>query len=139
MAKSTNLNVTQNIKTPGASFVNADGTGNKTLVTAGANDSVVKSIMATSNDTATVNLKIVVNDGVTDRIIGAVAVPASSGTNGTVAAVDLLQSALLPGLPLDQNGKRVLPLQGTYTLKVAPLVAVTAAKQVDVVAVVEDY
>jgi hypothetical protein len=139
MAKSQALNVTQNIKTPGVSFVNADGVANKTLVTAGANDSVVKSIMVTSSDTAVVNLKVSVGDGVTDRVIGTVAVPIASGTNGAAASVDLLNAASLPGLPLDQNGKRILPLQTGYLVKVAPLVALTAAKNVDVVAVVEDY
>jgi hypothetical protein len=139
MAKSQALNVTQNIKTPGVSFVNADGVANKTLVTAGANDSVVKSIMITSSDVAVVNLKVSVGDGVTDRVIGTVAVAVASGTNGAAAAVDILNAASLPGLPLDQNGKRVLPLQAGFTVKVAPLVAVTAAKNVDVVAVVEDY
>jgi hypothetical protein len=139
MAKSQALNVTQNIKTPGVSFVNADGAANKTIVTAGVNDSVVKSIMVTSSDTAVVNLKVSVSDGVTSRIIGVVAVAIASGTNGAAASVDLLNAASLPGLPLDQNGKRILPLQAGYLVQVAPLVAVTAAKNVDVVAVVEDY
>jgi hypothetical protein len=139
MAKSQALNVTQNIKTPGVSFVNADGVANKTIVTAGVNDSVVKSIMVTSSDTAVVNLKVSVSDGVTSRIIGVVAVAIASGTNGAAASVDLLNAASLPGLPLDQNGKRILPLQAGYLVQVAPLVAVTAAKNVDVVAVVEDY
>lgn len=139
MAKQTSLYVTDTIKTPGATFVNADGTSLKTLYTAGADDAIVKSIMCTSNDTSTVNMKIVVNDGSTDRIIGTVAVATLSGTSGSAAAVDLLSASLLPGLPLDQNGKRVLPLQGTHVLKVAPLAAVTAAKTVDIVAVVEEY
>jgi hypothetical protein len=139
MAKSQALHVTQNIKTPGVSFVNADGVANKTIVTAGVNDSVVKSIMVTSSDTAVVNLKVSVSDGVTSRIIGVVAVAIASGTNGAAASVDLLNAASLPGLPLDQNGKRILPLQAGYLVQVAPLVAVTAAKNVDVVAVVEDY
>lgn len=139
MAKQTSLYVTDTIKTPGVSFANADGTTAKTLYTAAADDAIVKSIMVTSNDTSTVNVKVIINDGSTDRIIGTVAVATLSGTSGSAAAVDLLSSSLLPGLPLDQNGKRVLPLQGTHVLKVAPLVAVTAAKTVDVVAVVEEY
>ena len=139
MAKSTNLNVTQNIKTPGVSFANVDGVAYKTLYTAGANDAVVKSIMVTSSDTAAVNLKLTVNDLVTDRIIGTINIPITAGTTGAIAAVDLIASALMPGLPLDQNGKRVLPLQANYVLKVAPLVAVTAGKTVDIVAIAEEY
>lgn len=139
MAKQTNLYVTDEINNSGASFVNADGTAYKTAFTPSADDSIVKALMATSTDTAAVNLKIAINDGSTDRIIGTVNVPANSGTNGTAAAVDLLAAASLPGLPLDQNGKRIIPMQNGHTLKVAPLVAVTATKQVDVFAIGEDY
>lgn len=139
MAKSEVMPVTQRVKTPGASFANADGTAYKTLYTASADDAIVKAIMVTSNDTAAVNLKLAINDGVTDRIIGTVNIPITAGLTGAIAAVDLLGSSLMPGLPMDQNGKRVLPMQGTHVLKVAPLVAVTAAKTVDVVAVVEEY
>jgi hypothetical protein len=139
MAKQTSLYVTDEIVGAGASFVNADGTAYKTVYTAGADDAVVKSLMATSNDTAAVNLKIAIHDGTADRIIGTVNVPATSGTNGTAAAVDLLAAAVMPGLPLDQNGKRIIPMQNGHLLKVAPLVAVTATKQVDVFAMVEEY
>lgn len=139
MAKSSTLNVTQNIKTPGVSLQNADGTTAKTLYTSGANDSVVKSLMISSDDSAVQNVQVIVNDGTIDRVIGTVNVPASAGTNGTVAAVDALAAAMLPGLPVDQNGKRVLPLQATFVLKLKSLVAVTAAKTVAGVAVVEEY
>lgn len=139
MAKQTNLYVTDTIKTPGVSFANADGTSAKTLYTAGADDAVVKALMVTSTDGTARNFKVIVNDGSTDRCIGTVNIPITAGTTGSIAAVDLLASALLPGLPLDQQGKRILPLQATFVLKLAPLVAVTAAAVVDVVAVVEEY
>jgi hypothetical protein len=72
-------------------------------------------------------------------VLGTVPVPAAAGTGGTVVAVDALSSTWLPGLPVDQNGKRVLPLQGTHVLKLKSPVAVTAAKTVAGVAVVEEY
>jgi hypothetical protein len=50
-----------------------------------------------------------------------------------------MASAVMPGLPLDQNGKRIIPMQNGHILKVAPLVAVTATKQVDVFGIVEEY
>lgn len=139
MAKQTSLPVTQRIKNPGVSFVNADGVAYKTLYTASADDAVVKGLVATSTDGTARNLKVTVNDTATDRVLGVVNVPINAGTTGAITAVDLLASALLPGLPMDQNGKRVLPLQGTYALKIAPLVAVTAAAQIDVQAMVEEY
>jgi hypothetical protein len=139
MAKQTNLYITDTIKTPGVSFANADSTTAKTLYTAGADDAVVKAIMATSTDGTARNLKLIVNDGSTDRCIGTVNIPLNAGTTGSAAAVDLLASTLLPGLQLDQQGKSVLPLQAGHVLKIAPLIAVTAAAVIDVVAVVEEY
>lgn len=139
MAKSTSLNVTQNIANPGVTILPADTTSFKALHTAGANDDVIKSLMITSTDSAAMNVQLAINNGSSDFVIGTVAVPANSGTNGTAAAVDALASAVMPGLPLDQNGKRVLPLKGTYILKARVLVTVTTAKQVDLCAVVEQY
>lgn len=139
MTKQTSLYITDTIKTPGVSFANADGTAYKTLYTAAADDAVVKSIMVTSTDGTARNLKVAMNDGTTDRIIGTVNIPITAGTTGAIASVDLLSGSLLPGLPLDQQGKRILPMQATHILKIAPLVAVTAAATIDVVAVVEEY
>jgi len=139
MAKQTNLYITDTIKTPGVSFANADGTTAKTLYTAAADDAVVKAIMVTSTDTAARNLRLIINDGSTDRTIGTVNIPITAGTTGSITAVDMLGAALMPGLPLDQQGKRILPMQAGHILKVAPLVAVTATFTIDVTAVVEEY
>lgn len=139
MAKSTTLNVTQNVANPCVTILPADGVAFKAVAVAGANDDVIKALMISSTDTAAVNVQLAINNGVADFILGTVNVPIASGTNGVAAAVDALASAMLPGLPLDQNGKRVLPLKATYTLKARVLVAVTAAKQVDITSVVEQY
>jgi hypothetical protein len=53
--------------------------------------------------------------------------------------VDILGSSLLPGLPRDLNGRSILPLKNGYILKVGCLVTMTAAKQTDILAVVEEY
>jgi hypothetical protein len=139
MAKSTSLNVTQNIKNPCVSILPADTTTLKTLYTAGANDAVVKAINISSTDTTARNVGLYINNGVSDFLIGVVNVPITAGDTGAVASVDVLASALIPSLPLDQNGKRVLPMQATYILKVGALVAVTAAKEIDVTCVAEEY
>lgn len=139
MPKSSTLNVTQNIKFPCYSLLPADTTTYKTLYTAGANDAVVKGLNAVSTDTAARNLVLVVNNGSADFMLGVVNIPITAGDTGAIASVDLLASALIPSLPLDQNGKRVLPMQSGHILKVGVLVAVTANKQIDVTAVVEEY
>lgn len=139
MAKSTNLNFTQNIKTPMVSLNNASGTTLVTLFTAGANDSVMNSIIATTNDTTTVNLCLVVNDGTTDRYLGCVNLPINSGRTGSIASVDVLGSTLIPGLSKDISGRSVLKLQAGYIVKVGVLSAITSGKVVDVIGASEDY
>jgi hypothetical protein len=139
MAKSTNLNFTQEINLVGKRLTSADTTTFVTLYTASTDDAVVKSLTVTTTDTAAVNLKIAINDGTTDFLLGTVRVALASGTDGAAASVDILGSSLLPGLPRDLNNRTILPLKNGYILKVGCLVTMTAAKQTDILAVVEEY
>lgn len=139
MAKSQNLNFTQDIANPVKRLNNANGTTAVTVYTAPTNDAVLKSLIATSTDTAAVNLQVFISDGTTDHLLGTVRIPAGSGTDGATASVDILGSSLLPGLPVDMNNRRILPMEYGKILKVAPLVAITATKQVDLVPVSEEY
>lgn len=139
MAKSTNLNFTQEINLVGKRLTSTDTTTYVTLYTATTDDAVVKSITATTTDTAAVNLKIAINDGTTDFLLGTVRVALASGTDGAAATVDILGSSLLPGLPRDLNNRTILPLKNGYILKVGCLATMTAAKQTDVLALIEEY
>jgi hypothetical protein len=139
MAKSNVLNFTQNIELSGVKILLIDTTALKPLFTAGVNDSVVKAINVQSSDTASARIiQLWVNDGTTDFLIGSVNVPASSGNNGTAATVDLLGGTLMPSLPYDANGKRVLPLPAGYILKVNSTSNV-ALGNVTVVCMAENY
>lgn len=139
MPKSTNLNFTQTLKLSGVKILPADTTALKTLFTAGANDAVVKAINVQSTDTAARVLNLYVNDGSTDYLLGAVNIPLNSGNTGAAATIDLLGGTLMPSLPYDANGKRILPLPAGYVLKVSSQTAVTAAKEITVVCMAEDY
>ena len=139
MAKSTNLNFTQEIEVVGKRLTSSDTTSYVTLYTAGTNDAVVKSITVTTTDTAAVNLKVAINDGTTDFLLGTVRVALASGTDGAASSVDILGSGLLPGLPRDLNSRAILPLKNGHILKVGCLATMTASKQTDVIAVVEEY
>jgi hypothetical protein len=139
MAKSTNLNFTQNLKLSGVKILPADTTTLKTLFTAGTDDSVVKAINVQSTDTAAKIVNLYVNDGTTDFLIGAVNIPLRSGDTGTAATIDLLGGTLMPSLPYDANGKRILPLPAGDSLKVSVQATVTAAKEITVVCMAEDY
>lgn len=116
-------------------FVNADGTNAKDLVSAGADGSKVTRIAVHSDDTAAVNLKLLIHDGANAYAVGVVRVAVGSGSDGAIPAVNLLSQALLPWL--DADGEFFIP--SGYKVQVAPLVAVTAAKTVTVVCFAVDY
>lgn len=139
MAKSTNLNFTQTLKSPCLALTSASTTALVALYTASANDAVVKSLVVTTNDTTAVNLVIAINNGTSDFVLGTVNIPINSGYTGAIASVDVLGSTLLPGLPRDINGRSVLPLAAGYILKVGCLATMTAAKTTNVLASVEEY
>src|SRR5690349_1231824 len=77
-------------------FVNATGTTVSTVKAAGANDSIVKSLIITSDDSSPMDVSIILYDGSNSRILDTINVPAGSGTNGTDPAVDALASTALP-------------------------------------------
>jgi hypothetical protein len=139
MAKSTNLNFTQTLKLSAAVITPTETTTAQTVFTAGAEDAVVKAINVASTDTAARILSLFVNDGSSDILIGRVNIPANSGNNGTAATVDLLGGTLMPSLPYDSNGKRVLPLPAGYILKAGTTTTVTSAQSITVTAMAEDY
>lgn len=151
MAKTTTCPITQNIKNAFATLVNATGavsgesgtsvTNLVTVYTAGSNDAVVKSLVVTSSDSSARTLNIYINNGTYDYLLAAITIPATSGgaSGGTTVNVDILGSQYFLGLPFDQSGKPVLPLQTGYVLKAGVQVAVTAAKTVTVSAIVEEY
>lgn len=112
----------------------------KTLYTASADGAVVKAVNVASLDTAARVVSLWIADAATgnQQLIGAVNIPLSSGNTGAVATVDLLGGTLMPSLPYDANGKRVIELKGGQVLKVS-IPAVTAGTQVVVTAQVEEY
>lgn len=111
----------------------------KELYTASTDDAVVKAINVASFDSAArvMSLWIVGADN-QPILIGAVNIPANSGNNGTAAAIDLLGGTLLPSLPYDSNGKRIIELKAGQKLAVS-VPAVTAGTQINVTAQIEEY
>lgn len=116
-------------------FVNADGTTPKDLVSAGANGTKVTRIAVHSNDTAAVNLKLLIYDGSTAYAVGVVRVAIGAGSDGAISGVNLLSQTMLPWL--DADGEFFIP--SGYKVQVGPLVAVTADKTVTIVCFAVDY
>jgi hypothetical protein len=119
-----------------ANFENADGTASKLVFTAGADDSTLKSLSATSTDTSNRIAKVILKTGGTEYILGTFTIPLGAGTDGTTPAVDLLD---LDFLPIDRNTKKVLPLEAGTEVRVAMATAVTAAKVIAITATAEDF
>ena len=161
MAKTTSNPFTQTIRTPGIiipSGVTLDvianttgvvtpgvlGTSGPQLVcTAGTNDSVLKSLIVTSNDSAEKHLHIWLDRAGTTplTLLATISIPATAGANtgGNVASVDVLGSLMFLGLPTDQTGKPTLPMAASSKLYVGLVAGLTATKVLYVTAVLEDY
>lgn len=142
---------TQAIQADFTSLVNATGAVGTTLTTApsnsvllatmGANGGVVKQLTVTSDDTSARVLVIYVSSdsGTTKYPIATVNVPLNSGATGAIVNIDVLGSAVVVGLPLDQMGKPVLELAPSNRIYVGVQVAVTAAKFLNVTCVSEQF
>lgn len=139
MAKQSSLFLPALVNSKAVQILPADTTSLKTLFTAGLNDSDVKAITVTSDDTSVRVVKLYITRSGTDYQLGAVSIPAASGNDGSAPAVDLINSTILPGLPIDSAGKRYLSLSYGDVLKVATTTTVTAAKTVTVSAFGQDY
>lgn len=118
----------------------ADTTTIKTIVTAGANGSVIESLNISNTDAGVAyTLQLYMNDGSTNHLLCSVNIPLSSGNTTAAPAVDVLRSGLVPGVILDANGNYVLNVPSGFIFKAAVTVTVTAAKVVDVVAMGSDF
>lgn len=124
----------QTIRNGGTTFVNADGTTIKDVLTAGADGSIITALNVASTDTTARDIRFFLNNGSTDLLLCVVNVPISSGNTNAAAPVDVFRNANCPGLAFDANGNRVLFLQAGYRLRAQMLVAVTAAQTISVVA-----
>ena len=98
------------------------------------------SLTAVTDDTVTVNVFVWILRSSTVIPIGLVNVPLSSGnTNAARFNVDFLDGINIVGLPIDNSGKRYIPLMPNDVLRVGALANLTAAKTCWVHASGNDY
>jgi hypothetical protein len=129
----------QNPKQPKVQITNANGTTAQTLYACDADGTKVTGLIATSTDTVARDLQILVTRSATDYVLATVTIAAGAGTVAGTAPVNLLTTTNFPGLPTDSDGNPYFYCESTDTLKAGLLVAVTAAKVVNVVAVAADF
>jgi hypothetical protein len=134
-ARTINVGVgTLNAATAGALGVTTNAV---TVYTAGAYGGRIESLVASSDDTAAVNVFVFLQDGSSNVYpLGIVNVPLSSGNLGTVANIDMLNGGgvTLIGMLLDNTGKRYISIPASWTLRVSCLANMTAAKKCHVTA-----
>ncbi len=110
-----------------------------TCYTAGSSGGRVYTLVANTDDTVTVNVMLFIYSGSTVRPLGIVNVPLSSGNVANVLNVNMLDSAVLKGLPLDSANNRYIPLAANEILKAGALANMTTAKTCWVTALGSDY
>jgi len=114
-------------------------TNGVTIYTAGSLGGRVYSLIANSTDTAISNVYIYILRGSTVIPIGLIPVAINSGNVTGTRNNDMLDGNNIVGMPLDNTGKRYIPLLGNDVLKCSTLVNVTATKSVWVSAFGADY
>ncbi len=113
--------------------------GAKLLYTAGPSGSIVKSLMACSDDSAAHVVTFVFDNLTSKFAIGTVNVPINAGATGAIANVDILGSAFLLGFTVDAAGKNVLQLGANQKLWAGPQVSMTAGKTLTIFGSAEDF
>ena len=106
----------------------ADAQNQKTVYTAGVNGSIVRGLILQSTDTSARDVQISITTGGVSFPLGTVTVPIGAGNSGSVPSVNALNSAQLPGLPVDSFGNPCIALISGDTLTVSALSTVTTAK-----------
>lgn len=106
-----------------------NNTNGATIATAGASGARIYSLMASTDDTVTVNVFVYILRGAVVQPLGMVNVPLSSGnTNAARFPVDFLSPVNLPGLPLDNMGKSYIELAANDVLKCGALANLSSGK-----------
>jgi len=143
-----NIPVVANVPNGGVALIAASSntvtlgsnTNGASVYTAGSAGGRVMSLTAVTDDTVTVNVFVWILRSSTVIPIGLVNVPLSSGnTNAARFNVDFLDGINIVGLPIDNTGKRYIPLLAGDVLRVGALANLTAAKTCWVQASGNDY
>jgi hypothetical protein len=115
-------------------------TNGVTIYTAGSAGGRVISLMASTNDTATINVYLYIFRSPNIIPIGLVNIPSSSGnTNAARFPVDFLNGTNLPGLPIDNTGRQYIPLLASDVLRASTIANLTASTSAWITAHCADY
>lgn len=132
---------TQSIAAAGVEFNDTTGTTIVDILVAGAEGGLIKSLVATSTETAGAKVVRLYRkpSGGSDRLIGAVSIPLNAGFDGVVARVDLISATLMPGSPQDAAMKFQILLAPGEALRACLAANASAGKIITVSASGENY
>ncbi len=116
-------------------------TNGVTIETAGTYGTRIISLIASTDDTVTVNVFLyILRGGSTVVPIGLVNVPLSAGnTNAARFVTDFLNGTNIPGLPLDNTGRQYIPLVAGDVLRATTLANLTAGRSCYITAFAQDF
>jgi hypothetical protein len=112
-----------------------------TIETAGSYGTRIISLIASTDDTVTVNVFLyILRGGSTVVPIGLVNVPLSAGnTNAARFVTDFLNGTNIPGLPLDNTGRQYIPLVAGDVLRATTLANLTGGRSCWITAFAQDF
>lgn len=116
-------------------------TNGVTIETAGTYGTRIISLIASTDDTVTVNVFLyILRGGSTVVPIGLINVPLSAGnTNAARFVTDFLNGTNIPGLPLDNTGRQYIPLVAGDVLRATTLANLTGGRSCWITAFAQDF
>lgn len=134
---SANPQFINSIKNAAAQIANGGGTAFATLISGSSSGTRIDACSVTNGDASNAYvLQVALRVGSTDYVLGEVAVPAGSGTNGTAPAVNVLDVNALPALTASAG---VLFLASGSAFRIRSKTAVSGVNTLNIVAVGGDY
>jgi len=116
-------------------------TNGVTIEAAGTYGTRIISLIASTDDTVTVNVFLyILRGGSTVVPIGLVNVPLSAGnTNAARFVTDFLNGTNIPGLTIDNTGRQYIPLAAGDVLRATTLANLTAGRSCWITSFAQDF
>lgn len=131
MAKQTEVFAFRGVKMNCLRLLPADGTTQKTVITAGPDDSVVRHLSIVNMLTQQLLIDFFLHDGTTSTNLFVVKVPAGAGFDGNNGAFDVFGGGLLSFF-------RALPLKTGWSLRCAMRTAIPSSA-VHITAIADEF
>ena len=117
----------------------ANTTAQKTLFTAGANGSKIIGVIIGSTDTSARDVQLSIVNSATTYVLGTKTIAITAGFVAGTPSVNLLDPAVIVGMPVDNDGNPFLFLIFGDTLVVNCLTTVTTAKIIACHCIAENF